>query len=130
MESCKGSTECSFVYFHLTQLSLESVSRMIAYMPSVQGLKVSVCHVCTRAFLHVFYVWFMFVFFHVCTFAHTVRVRLFCVSVFNVRVRVSCSLFKVMMLAGEKSHSETRSAVATLSCTPVQLGQRLKSSRV
>lgn len=56
---------------------LEPASWIIAHIPSVQGLKVNVCHVCTRAFLHVFYVSFMFVFFHVCTFAHTVRVRLF-----------------------------------------------------
>lgn len=55
--------------------ALESVYWIIAHIPSAQGL--NVCHVCTRAFLHVFYVSFMFVFFHVCTFAHTVRVRLF-----------------------------------------------------
>lgn len=37
--------------------------RMITQIRSVQSLRVSFCHVCTRAFLHVFYVSFVFVFF-------------------------------------------------------------------
>lgn len=71
--SCVISIECRFVYFHLTHLSFrDCVLSSRSHTPPVQGLKVSVCHVCTRAFLHVFYVSFTSVFFprlYVCTYS-------------------------------------------------------------
>lgn len=117
---------------------LEIAYCVIAHTHSAQGLKVNVCHVCTSAFLHVFYVSFMFVFFpclYVCTYSLCVS---FCVCVFNVRVRVCwcpCSLFKVLMfyleeLGVKKSYSEIQPVVATSSCTRMQLWHRLKSYRV
>lgn len=41
--SCISSTECRFVYFHLTHLELEAMYWIIAHIPSAQGLKGSVC---------------------------------------------------------------------------------------
>lgn len=113
---CVISIECRFVYFHLTHLSFrDCVLSSRSHTPPVQGFKVSVCHVCTRAFLHVFYVSFTSVFFSTFVRLHIQSACVFFASLCSTYVcgflDVLCSLFEVLMfsleeLAVKKSYSE------------------------